>query len=484
MAPVLEWLVPRGEIRFVLNDTDVSGSWPPGITALDFLRGNPALRGTKEGCREGECGACTALVGSLTSDGLVYRAMTTCLLPLGELHGRHLLTIEALRGNELTPVQRAFFDERAAQCGFCTPGFVMALTGFFLESPDLSPGDALDAMDGNICRCTGYVPIQRAARGLCERFSPQVEGGADRVDQAVGWGVLPEFCRAVPQRLREIEPAPSRGRGVLVAGGTDLLIQSPDELATGPLRLVSRIPGLGSISVEGGVLRIGSNVTVEQLRRSPVMADCLPDLQGVLTLFASTIVRNRATVGGNIANASPIGDLSVVLLALGSRLVIAGSKGSRSVDLDRFFLGYKKKDLRRGEVIETIEVPVPGDQVRFGFEKVSRRRNLDIASVNCAALFVVEGGRIATCRMAAGGVAPVPLLLRRTAEALAGRRPSVETALLGAESAAAEAAPISDVRGNAAYKRLLLRRLILAQFLKCFPEEIQAEALAAAVVAS
>jgi xanthine dehydrogenase small subunit len=473
-------------IRFLLNDDEVVTRTAAGTTALDYLRRDRGLCGTKEGCREGECGACAILLGRVDESGaLSYQAIASCLLPVAELDGTHVVTIEGL-GPGLTPVQQAILDRHACQCGFCTPGIVMALTGFFGSCPDLTLEGALDALDGNICRCTGYVAIRDAASALVSEQAPRVPRQDSRVEQLVDMGMLPPSCLGAAARLQEwADQARAEPRGAhlpIVAGATDLYVQKPEALEEEPrLRLVSRMPRARGIRVAAGRLVVGAATTVEELRQSRELARAMVDiaavLKGDLALVASAPMRNRATLGGNVANASPIGDLSIILLALQARLRLAGPRGRRTVALSAFFRAYKDVDLADDELIQAFEIPIPAPGTLFHFEKVSRRRILDIASVNSAIAVLAADGRVARIAIAAGGVAPVPLLLTRASEYLVGRSIDAETVRRAAGIAVGETAPISDVRGSADYKKLLLRQQVYAHFLTLFPDRVSAEAL-------
>lgn len=469
-------------IRCIINSREVETTLSPGTVALDFIRQHRNLFATKEGCREGECGACTILLGELREDNtLKYRALASCLLPLGELNGKHVVTVEGINPEKdnLNPVQQALTGEGASQCGFCTPGFVLALTGYFLNSQSLSYRDAIDAMDGNICRCTGYVPIQRAARTLAEQFGPMLDPAKNRVRQLVDWGVLPAYFNAITERLNNLETGiesidkkriadtPS----ILVAGGTDLYIQKPGELEEANLEFVSRRKDLKGIARDNGAIVIGAGVTVEEIKQSSLITDLFPGMNGYLDLVSSTIMRNRATLAGNIVNASPIGDLSIILLALDARLSLVREKEKRTreLPLKEFFKGYKEFDLRAGEMIETVSFPVPPQGRLFHFEKVSRRKYLDIASCNTAIAIKAVDGVIDYICLSAGGVAPVPLLLKKTGAWLTGKTIAAETIGEAVRVMAKEIAPISDVRGSAQYKTMLLRNLLFAHFIELFP---------------
>ncbi|MBN2551613.1 MAG: FAD binding domain-containing protein [Spirochaetales bacterium] len=486
-------------VRFILNELPMDSCLPPGTVVLDFLRRDRRLTGTKEGCREGDCGACAVLLGALSGggDGAVsYRAVNSCLLPLGDVEGKHLVSIEGLNPPRhvgdapeqvsLTPVQQKLVDHGAIQCGFCTPGFVISLTGYLLGRYPWSYREAVEAVAGNICRCTGYASIKRAIADLVDQLGAAVQsrlGGSpdDRershLQALVDLGVVPQYFLAIPDRLRSLDVPPGgqdQGAGrTVVAGGTDLFVQRPQQLVEEPLSFLSGAARLRQVRVQEERLYLGAGITMEEVRRIPELEERLPGLVEALPLVASLPIRNRATLGGNIVNASPIGDLTVMLLALGATLGLNRDGSIREVPLERFFKGYKQLDLKAGERLEWIAVPL--EEGSFSFEKVSRRRHLDIASVNSAAWIRVQGGHIEAVRLAAGGVAPVPLFLARSSACLAGRGLTDELLEQALDLAQEEISPISDVRGSERYKRLLLRQLLLAHFQKLVSQQMHGE---------
>ncbi len=465
-------------IPLLLNNEIVTLDEAPGRTVLSWLRETRELTGTKEGCAEGECGACAVLLGEWTGDDMNYRAVPACLLPMGELSGRHLLTVEGLNpATGLTPIQRALVDQGAPQCGFCFPGIVLSLTGFFLSSNDLSVSDAITALDGNICRCTGYASILRAITSLTEEYAPLLDSSLPRSEQLVAWGILPNSVFDAPGLLAGLEAPLSTGP-TLLGGGTDLIVQRGTELPMADVSFLSRRPELRGIRLDDDALVMGGGTTLEELRTSSTVADLVPAFTSMATVFASTLVRHRATVAGNLVNASPIGDLSVLLLALGAELDLIGESSERQLPLAEFFLGYKDLALADREIIRSVRVPRSISEWSVSFEKVSQRRALDIASVNSAAAFVMENGRFTDARISMGGVAPVPLLLKDTVEYLIGSEVTPEVVLKAADIMDGEIAPIDDVRGSATYKRLLARRVLMAHVLKLAPELVRFEELA------
>lgn len=461
-------------VQFILNRALIGTAVSPGTVTLDLLREEQGLKGTKEGCREGDCGACTILVGARLPHGMEYRSAASCLLPVGDLHGKHVVTIEGLNIDGLTAVQQALVDEGATQCGFCTPGIVVALTGFLLTSASLGLEDAYAAVEGNICRCTGYISIRRAAEQLLKKINIASVDVIDRIPELVKTALLPRYFLDIPARLDAIGADESRRSAtkaaVPVAGGTDLFVQRPDHLCTCDLHFLGGDHDLCGIRLESGNIVVGAATTVEELKGSTLFHDTFPTWEEALRLVSSTLIRNRATLAGNIVNASPIGDLTILLLALDARLTIQGKDRERHIPLDSFYRGYKEFDLTEGELITTVTIPLPPPGSLFNFEKVSRREYLDIAGVNTAMLVEKNGERISKARISAGGVGPIPMLLARSSAWLSERVVSPAMVDELTQIADTEIAPISDVRGTADYKRRLLRRLITAHFVTCFPD--------------
>jgi xanthine dehydrogenase small subunit len=470
-------------IRFLLNDSPVDVALAPETILLDVLRGRLGLVGTKEGCREGDCGACAVLLGVPLGELVRYRPVCACLVPLGDVDGRHVVTIEGLRLAGLTPVQQALVDGGGIQCGFCTPGLVVALTGHLLVAERLGEDSAVASLAGNLCRCTGYAGIRRAVGRLAAGLPDFGPLGPTRVSRLIALGVLPGHFAEAPAHLAGLArtasaaapiPAVRRDERVVVGGATDLLVAPGDKLRGKPLRFLGREERLRGVSRDGDVISIGAATTVSEIAQDREIADRFPELCGALALFASPLIRNRATVAGNLVNASPIGDLAIAFLALGARIVLEEGRARRKIPLEDLYLGYKSVALRENEIVSRVEIPIPGPCARFRFEKVSRRRLLDIASVNCALAVTAERGVITAARLSAGGVAPVPRLLAETSRSLVGRPATEVTARAAAAQASAEIAPISDVRGSAAYKTLLLSRLVWGHFAALFPDEVRA----------
>ncbi len=455
---------------------------PPGMVLLDFIRYHQHLVGTKIGCREGDCGACTILVGELRNGELFYQSMTSCLMPLGNAHGKHIVTIEGINGEGLNPVQQAMADEGATQCGFCTPGFVMSLAGFCLSRQDPSHKNAIAAIDGNICRCTGYKSIERAAGKVAGLLKER--NGEEPARFAANKKILPEYFAAIKNKLTALQtdgltthhsslPAGAIAKeGLtthLVGGGTDLYVQKPEELIDASSRFLFDDPSLNGIRKEGNKCFIGPSATVSDLKSSAIINEIFPSFSYYAKLISSTPIRNMATIAGNFINASPIGDFTIFFLALDAMLVLSNGKTKRELPLRKLYKDYKQLNKEPEEYIEQIWFEIPAKNSLFHFEKVSKRTHLDIATVNSAISIQMNGKTIEKAGVSAGGVGPVPMYLQKTTEFLKEKILSEQIVQEAVEIAGKEISPISDARGTKEYKRLLLGQLIKAHFITLFP---------------
>lgn len=445
----------------------------PGMTLLDFIRYRQRLTGTKIGCREGDCGACTVLVGTLQEDGRVsYRSITSCISPLGNAHGKHIVTVEGTNlPGKLTAAQAAMRDHHASQCGFCTPGFVVSLTGFALSPHKKSETIALDAISGNICRCTGYKSIERAVREVCKKLEGRDDGKP--LQWLIDHEFIPGYFRDIPGRLRALQAEkPDQTGTTFVSGGTDLYVQQPDALLETDVHLIFENEALKGISIEDDTCTVGAGNTVTDMWEHSTLNERFPRLKTHLKLVSSEPIRNMASFGGNLINASPIGDMTIFFLALNSHIILTDLRGNeRKVPLNTFYTGYKTFDLKPGELVKNISFRLPGKHTRFNFEKVCKRTHLDIASVNSAMSITVENNMIRDVHVAAGGVAPIPKYLHETVAFLKGKELTPPLVTEANAVMQQEISPISDVRGAADYKRLLARQLFFAHFTELFPEQ-------------
>ena len=457
-------------ITFILNNKTIKTPENSGMTLLDFVRYQQRLTGTKIGCREGDCGACTVLVGTLKANGIVdYQSITSCISPLGNAHGKHIVTVEGTNlKDKLTTAQEAMKANYATQCGFCTPGFVVALTGYALSNSENNYSNALDAISGNICRCTGYKSIEKAAHQVVEKLEHQEK-------QSFSWLIdnefIPEYFKTISDRLKDLEFKDlNQPKGKYVSGGTDLYVQQADNLTDSSVHLIAEKDYLKGITIENGFCTIGTNSTVSDLWNHTELNSHLPNLKKHLKLVSSEQIRNMASLGGNLVNASPIGDMTIFFLALNSNITITSQdKKERTIALKNFYQGYKTFDLKEGELLKEITLKLPNKNTFFNFEKVCKRTHLDIASVNSAVHISVENDMISEAHASLGGVAAIPKYLHETSKFLTGKSLTSETILKANEILQNEIAPISDVRGTSDYKRLLARQLFFAHFTELFP---------------
>ncbi len=461
-------------IAFVLNNQTIETNAPSGTALLDFIRKDRQLKGAKLVCKEGECGACSVLVGERRGGEMFYQSMTSCITPLVNVQGKHVVTIEGLNMEELSPVQKAMVDAYGTQCGFCTPGFVVSLTGYLLSSETVSLEGITAAMDGNICRCTGYKGIERAA----ELIINQVKADMPKlsIPSLVAQNYIPAYFADIPKRLAAIKTEAAAHNGsVKLGGGTDLYVQRPWTMYETEALPVYDRASMNQIEIEDGVCTFGAALTMGDLYRSELFKSALPDSDYIFKLLSSTQIRNMATIGGNLVNASPIGDFTILLLALDSQIILEKAGKRRTLALKDFYKGYKQIDLKEGEILEQIQFKVPTASSKFHFEKVSQRKYFDIASVNFASTFDLKNDRIQAAHLAVGGVGPIPTYLHKTAAFLQGKAITETTIREAIVCLNEEISPISDARGSAEYKRLLARQLFIAQFMAVKTEELVLE---------
>jgi xanthine dehydrogenase small subunit len=476
----------RQQVRFLLGqELRELDRVDPTMTVLDWLRLVERRTGTKEGCNEGDCGACTVALGRLCDGRVRYRAVNACIRFVGQLDGCQLLTVEDLAGPDGAPhpAQRALVECHGAQCGFCTPGFVMSLFALYENAarPEhsdtaLRPEQVDDALAGNLCRCTGYAPIVAAAhrmlqlsRGEPDRLAAarpdtvaRLEQLADDATVTVGergrWFHAPATLEALAELLLEHPEAR------IVAGATDVgLWVTKDMRVLERVVDIGRVRALQQIEDLGDTLAIGAGVTYADAM--PILAKLYPDLGEVFRRLGGEQVRNVGTIGGNIANGSPIGDSPPMLIALGARLVLRRGEQRRELPLEDFFLDYGRQDREPSEFVERILLPKPAPRLRFRAYKVAKRFDQDISAVLGAFALELEDGRVTAARIAYGGMAATPRRAPGAEAALIGQ-PWGEPALAAAIAAIAlDFTPITDWRASASYRAKvaanLLRRLYL-----------------------
>lgn len=460
-------------VHFILNDKLVSTALPKGMLLLDFVRYHQHLTGTKIGCREGDCGACSVLVGEMKNDELVYRSATSCLMAIGNAGGKHIVTIEGVNVKGLNFIQQCFAEEGATQCGFCTPGFIVSLAGYALCNKEATYTGAIDAVNGNICRCTGYKSIERATAKIAGKLGERKAG--DAIAFAVANNFLPAYFTGIKEKLLALakpanEEARQNGSVKYLGGGTDLYVQQHDTMPHTAIDFLFDKTQLNGITQVGNRCYLGAAVSVTDIAESPIFQQYFSSLPRYIKLVSSTPIRNMATIAGNLVNASPIGDFTIFFLALNAHIVLSDGVNTRDTALNQFYKGYKQLAKAPEEFIEKIYFELPGHDTKFNFEKVCKRTHLDIASVNSAVSVQVQNDFITAAHLSAGGVGPVPFYLARASAFLIGKRVSEATVEELVLIAKGEISPISDARGTAAYKRFLLGQLIKAHFISMFPE--------------
>jgi len=465
-------------IRFLLDDqlrelSDVD----PTMTVLDYLRAAEHLPGTKEGCAEGDCGACTVVLGAVEGESIRYRAVNSCLLFLPVLDGKQLITVEHLRrpNGELHPIQRAMVECHASQCGFCTPGFVMAL--FELYQSDTAPTRSTinDALAGNLCRCTGYRPIVEAAQAACvgrepDQFSER-ETNMVRLLQSLRHDDTLEIAYGerrfyAPRTMAELVTLRQRHPNAhLLAGGTDLgLLVTKQHRDLDTVIYIGEVRELAAVTVDAGVIDVGAAATHATIIGT--MARYYPDFAEILRRFGSPQIRNTATMVGNVANASPIGDSIPPLLALDARVSVRSAAGTREVAIHEFFPGYRQPALAEGEFVERLLIPIRDGDHRFAAYKISKRFDQDISTV-CAAFHIeLDGERVRDARVAYGGMAPVPKRAFECERRLIGSPWTEQTVTAAAAALGDDFTPITDFRGSAEYRALVARNLLHKFFLE------------------
>ena len=481
----------RSELRFILNGQDVAlRDVAPDHTLLDWLRLSRLLTGTKEGCAEGDCGACTVLVGRLTpAGGLVYEGVNACIRFMGSLDGCHVVTVEhvAARNGHLHPVQQAMVDYHGSQCGFCTPGFVMSLYALWMQTPNPSDQQIETALQGNLCRCTGYEPILRAARAissyggtdkdplLTERASmiARLKALKDGARVEIGEG---KHRMVVPAGVDDfaavLETSPT---ATVVAGSTDVGLWVTKHMRDiSPVVFIAGLDELKSITVKDGTVSIGAGVTYTEALDT--LSQHIPALGPLINRIGGQQVRNMGTIGGNIANGSPIGDTPPALIALNSTLTLRKGAVRRTIRLEDYFIAYGKQDRQPGEFVESVHVPVPAAAEQFAVYKVTKRRDEDItATLGAFRLALAADGMVADICIAYGGMAATPKRAFAVEKALLGQPWTEATVEAAMEKYAEDYTPLTDMRATADYRALVAKNLLLRFFMETTSSDAPAQ---------
>jgi xanthine dehydrogenase small subunit len=451
-------------IRFLLDGEVIEVEEPdPAGTVLDFLRYTLRRTGTKEGCAEGDCGACTVVLGELDGDAVEWRAVNACILFLPMIDGKAVVTVESLsRGGVLHPVQRAMADGHGSQCGFCTPGFVMSLYGRSIGALGTEGIPVKDVIAGNLCRCTGYGPILDAGEA-----NPPRPGDDSEIAAALR-ALQPAYGHpASADELADLLVAHPETR--IVAGATDVGLWVTKGLKDlGPTVFIGDIADLRHIEESRDGLTIGAGVRYSEAKDA--LGRLHRDLGELVRRIGGLQVRNAGTIGGNIANGSPIGDMPPALIALGAELVLRKGGGRRTMPLERFFLSYGKQDRAPGEFVESVRIPRPRPDTRIRIVKLSKRFDSDISSLCGAFAIRQQDGRVADARIAFGGMAGIPARAPACEAALTGKPWSESAIEAAAEALAQDYQPLSDLRGSAGYRLAAAANLVRGLWLE--PESL------------
>lgn len=468
-------------IQFLLNrELRSERTLDPNTTVLQYLREHPGKTGTKEGCASGDCGACTVVVGELVGERLRYRTLNSCLTFVSALHGKQLISVEDLKHQgRLHSVQQAMVDCHGSQCGFCTPGFVMSLFALQKNAAavnEYDPHQTHEALAGNLCRCTGYRPILAAAEQACthpeaDQFDAeeaetiaQLKAIAPREMAELSDGDKRCLSPLTVAELAEVYAANPDAR--LVAGGTDLALEVTQFHRALPLLIhVGQVAEMKQVVITDRYIEIGAAAPLTDCYAA--LAADYPDFGELLQRFASLQIRNQGTLGGNIGNASPIGDSPPLLIALGAEIVLRHGADTRTLPLQDFFLDYKVTARQPGEFIEKVRVPRATPQRLFRAYKVSKRLDDDISAVCAAFDLQLEGGVIADARVAFGGMAAIPKRAAACEATLKGAPWNQQTVEAACDALAEDFTPLTDFRASREYRLLVAQNLLR----KCFLEQ-------------
>ena len=460
-------------IKFILNGklTEVAGL-PTAMTLLQYLRTQKKLTGTKEGCAEGDCGACTVAVGRLQNGKVDYQSINACIAFLPTLDGREVVTVEHLKvkTGKMNPVQDAMVKCHGSQCGFCTPGFVMALSTLMNNTANATDDNIQDAIAGNLCRCTGYRPIVDAARVANKDKDRALPSDAKTLETlqrkkmlSYEAGGAKFFAPVTVEELAEVYG--QHPDATILAGGTDVglwVAKFHMELPT--IIYTGNVAALRDLRETPDGLEIGAAVTYSEAFAALAAYD--PSMENMLKRFSSVHIRNAGTVGGNIANGSPIGDGPPPLIVLQTKLVLRSKTGTRTLNLEDFFLAYKKQDRKPGEFVEKLIVPKKTAGMQFRVYKISKRFDQDISAVCAAFALDIQGGKVVSARIAYGGMAGTPHRAANAEKALIGRAWDEATLQKTMAALAADYQPMTDMRASAKYRADAAQNLLHRFFIE------------------
>lgn len=472
----------RSLISFILDDKIIeldlakSKKNTPTTTLLNYLRSLPGHKGVKEGCAEGDCGACTVVIGEIDGNKIRYKAVDSCLIFLPMIHGKWIITVENLKDGkgQLHPVQQALVESYGSQCGFCTPGIVMSMFALYKNHPKPDKRQIDDALTGNLCRCTGYRPIAEAAEMAAIRWREDHFARDEEHMMKLLGTISKESIRIQTQNQKYYKPV-SLGEAIslkhqypealVLHGATDVALKATKNHE--PLNEIIDISGIDELKMfsdKDGEFTVGSGVTMNDL--DDKTASSLPALNYMLSVFGSNQIRNLATIGGNIGSGSPIGDTLPVLMAYRSRVVLESLNGRREIPLDQFFTGYRKSARKADELVTSVMIPKPGDGAIVKSYKVSKRKGLDISTLSAGFRLELKNNRVELALLAYGGMAERVKRAENTERFLTGKnweRKTVEEAMAAIES---DFTPISDARGSGEFRLKAAKNLLLKFFIE------------------
>lgn len=473
MSHAIQTIDSRSSINFILNDKQLElNAFAPDALLLDYIRDQRRLTGTKEGCAEGDCGACTVLVGRLSQGRLEYKSANACIQFLGGLDAKHIVTIEALAGGALKPLQDAMVKYHGSQCGFCTPGIMISLFALFMENAHPKAEEVETALQGNLCRCTGYEPIVKAALSLigdetcsgwlnqqrtsiCEKLKSLSNDTTIEIGESDKRALVPKTSQGLAECLQQNQNA------TVIAGATDVGLWVTKQFRDiNPAIFIGDIQELETIVHENG-LTIGANVTYSKALEN--LSIYQSEFKSLIQRIGGAQVRNAGTIGGNIANGSPIGDMPPALIALSASLTLRSVNDVRQIRLEDFFIEYGEQDLAPDEFVESVHLPELLPIQKIKFYKVSKRRDEDISSVMSAFNFQLNDGIIEKACIALGGMAGIPKRAEHSERFLVGKQLNEVNMSDAAQILSEDFSPLSDWRASADYRMTVAQNL----FLKC-----------------
>ena len=463
----------KNEIEFILNDELIKiNNVDTNVSVLNYLRINKRLTGTKEGCASGDCGACTAIIAELKNNELEYKAINTCIMFLYSLHGKQLITVEHLSNSKLHPVQQSMVDNHGSQCGFCTPGFVMSMFGMYKDKVKPSNQNIDEYLAGNLCRCTGYNSIKKAAKkmysyGRKDKFSKNENKIIKLLKKIKHNDVLiskNDNKFYIPINLKNlIQYTQNNKQYKFVTGGTDIALEVTKKNNTiNSLIYLGNNKDLNYIKIKKNYINIGSATPINKI--IPILKKYYPSFAEMFDRYGSTQIRNVASIGGNLGSASPIGDSLPALLALNTKLILQ-SKNQRLLDIKKFFKAYRKTALKNNEFIKEIRIPILKNHI-FKCYKISKRIDDDISSLFVAYLIKLKNNIIIDVNIAYGGMDSIPNFAFKTQKYLIGKEFNLKNIEKSKQIIEKDFNPLTDVRASSSYRKLVSKNLMDRLFLE------------------